>query len=124
MKLYVIRWLHDYFYRERSFQGGQPECAADSRLIRTFLDPVLAEAYRRALEAGEEVPPVEANPFHSLRQEVDFRLSRSLGELTTFPEPAFADWLRDHGLEPPTPPEVKRQEEMPEAYWADWWDKH
>jgi hypothetical protein len=119
MRLYVVRWLHDYFYYETAFKGGVPDCPASHRLVKAFLDPVAADDYRQRLERGLATPPAGANPFHGLREEfgVEGRRITCIEDLTSFPEPIFDNWIRDCGLEPPQPvaPQQRRD-------WPAWWD--
>lgn len=122
MKLYIVRWLHDYYYRDTAFKGGAPDCPAQPRLMKAFIDPVAAETYRRQLERGLRTPPPEANPFHGFRESfVEGRRFQRLADLTSLPEPIFADWLLDCYL---TPPIRKTGAEKPGRVWADWWDAH
>jgi hypothetical protein len=120
MKLYLVRWLHDYYYLDTAFKGGAPVCPAPSRLMKAFTDPLAAENYRQEVERGVRTPPSQANPFHGFREsEVEGQQLRKLADLTSFPEPIFADWLRDADL---TPPKLPSSGELPGGDWADWWD--
>jgi hypothetical protein len=115
MKLYVVRWLHDYFYYE--IDGGNPQCPAAARLVRAFTDPIEAEEYRQALERGRAAPPPEANPFHGLRRGyMDGQRIHCLADLTSLPEGVFLDWLLDGELSPPEPDAAGRRD------WAAWWE--
>lgn len=121
MKLYIVRWLHDYYYRETAFSGGDPDCPTQPRLVKAFIDPIAAETYRSQLERGLRTPPAEANPFLGFRERsegglrfVEGRRFQRLADLTTLPEPILADWLSECYL---TPPSLKSG-----RGWADWWD--
>jgi hypothetical protein len=120
MKLYLVRWLHDYYYLETPFKGGAPVCPAKSRLMKAFTDPLAAERYRQEVECGIRTPPPQANPFHGFREYfIEGRRLQKLTDLTSFPEPIFADWLMDCNL---TPPKLPSSGELPRRDWADWWD--
>lgn len=121
-KLYVVRWLHDYYYLERAFHGGLPVCPPAPRLTRAFADAVAAEKFRQQLERGAKPPPPAANPFHGFRQRfLEDREFHGLADLTSMPEPIFLDWLREAGLEPP---DARPHGRTRERDWAGWWDQH
>jgi hypothetical protein len=111
MKLYLVRWLYERYYHHTGFRGGLPDCPATPRLVKAFTDPLAAEEYRRDLEQGGLAPPLAA----FVVKEYGYC---GLGNLTSLPEPAFEDWVRDCGLEPP---QEAGAGQSTGRDWATWW---
>lgn len=90
-----------------------------SEIVKLFRTEEKAKAYRNELEAKART---ESNPFcYSEQQYAEGPFGPE--EVTRLKEDAFAELVREVGLEPPNFGKSPKGKQALVRYWADWWEK-
>jgi hypothetical protein len=122
--VYLVRWRREFCFLTTGWSGVRVE---GKQLVRLFSTCAAAEAFIEEMDKGRIPPPPGANPFLSFSEDYYgdgwFGAFESLSEM---PEPIFADFVRDLGLEPPQESEVKPSlaEPFVGRDWGAWWQEN